>query len=69
MSGLRSPFTSEGCSKSSSLRRRKRAGRRSVERQASTEKHNGEGSTSPSGKNLQDLSVTFWGIMSAIKDF
>lgn len=59
MSGLRSPFTSVGRSKSSSLRRRKRAGRRSVERQASMEKHHGEGSTSPSGENLQALSVTF----------
>uniref|UniRef100_H3BXK2 Zinc finger FYVE domain-containing protein 26 n=1 Tax=Tetraodon nigroviridis TaxID=99883 RepID=H3BXK2_TETNG len=44
----RSPFTPVGRSKSSSLRRRKRAGRRSIERQTSTEKHNGEGSTSPS---------------------
>ncbi|XP_056914393.1 zinc finger FYVE domain-containing protein 26 isoform X7 [Takifugu flavidus] len=48
VSGVRAPLTSVGHSKSSSLRRRKRAGRRSPERQASTERRHGEGSTSPS---------------------
>lgn len=52
-SGVRAPVTSVGRSKSSSLRRRKRAGRRATERQTSTERHNGEGSASPSGSTLQ----------------
>lgn len=45
MSAVTSPVTSLGRSKSSSLRRRKRPGR-----QTSVEKHNGEVSTSASGK-------------------
>lgn len=50
MSGMSSPVTSVGGSKSSSLRRRKRPGRHATERQTSMEKHNGEVSTSTSGK-------------------
>ncbi|XP_075964862.1 zinc finger FYVE domain-containing protein 26 isoform X1 [Anarhichas minor] len=48
MSAVSSPVTSLGRSKSSSLRRRKRPGRRATERQTSVEKHNGELSTSAS---------------------
>lgn len=48
--GLRAPLSSVGHGRSSSLRTRKRAGRRSTETQTSTEKPNGEGSSSPSGE-------------------
>uniref|UniRef100_UPI0037E9B0ED zinc finger FYVE domain-containing protein 26 n=1 Tax=Semicossyphus pulcher TaxID=241346 RepID=UPI0037E9B0ED len=48
MTSVSCPVTSLGRSKSSSMRRRKRAGRHSIERQTSTEKHNGEVSTSTS---------------------
>ncbi|KAM9340967.1 zinc finger FYVE domain-containing protein 26 [Symphorus nematophorus] len=48
MSPVSCPVTSLGRSKSSSLRRRKRAGRHTTERQTSVEKHNGEVSTSAS---------------------
>ncbi|KAM6969170.1 zinc finger FYVE domain-containing protein 26 [Tautogolabrus adspersus] len=48
MSSVSVTNTSLGCSKSSSLRRRKRPGRHSIERRTSTERHNGEVSTSTS---------------------
>lgn len=54
MSGMSSPFTCLRRSKSSSLRRRRRGGRHTTERQTSTEKHNGDVSTSTSGL-LQSL--------------
>ncbi|XP_034530705.1 zinc finger FYVE domain-containing protein 26 [Notolabrus celidotus] len=48
VSSVSCTVTSLGRSKSSSLRRRKRHGRHSIERQTSTERHNGEVSTSTS---------------------
>lgn len=50
MSAVSCTAPSVGRSKSSSLRRRKRPGRHSTERQTSIEKHNGEVSTSASGE-------------------
>lgn len=52
MSAISSPVTSVVHSKSSSLRRRRKPARHAGERQSSTEKHNGEVSTSASGKTL-----------------
>ncbi|XP_034713924.1 zinc finger FYVE domain-containing protein 26 isoform X1 [Etheostoma cragini] len=48
LSALGCPVTPLGSSKSSSLRRRKRAGRHAIERQTSVDKHNGDVSTSTS---------------------
>uniref|UniRef100_A0A8C9WWW7 Zinc finger FYVE domain-containing protein 26 n=1 Tax=Sander lucioperca TaxID=283035 RepID=A0A8C9WWW7_SANLU len=50
LSAVGCPVTSLGSSKSSSLRRRKRPGRHAIERQTSVDKHNGEVSTSTSGR-------------------
>lgn len=68
MSTFSFPVTSLGRSKSSSLRRRRRPGRHSVERENSVEKRNGEVSTSASGEaDFSASSSLFWTFEEKLK--